>query len=50
MDRGACYATVHGVTRVGHNLATKHQQTLHTDWSTPYLKLLPFQTHTFSEG
>ena len=23
MDRGACQATVHGVTRVGHNLATK---------------------------
>ena len=25
MDRGACQATVHGVTRVGHNLATKPQ-------------------------
>ena len=23
MDRGACWATVHGVTRVGHDLATK---------------------------
>jgi len=23
MDRGAWWATVHGVTRVGHNLATK---------------------------
>ena len=23
MDRGACRATVHGVSRVGHNLATK---------------------------
>ena len=23
MDRRACQATVHGVTRVGHNLATK---------------------------
>ena len=23
MDRGACQGTVHGVTRVGHNLATK---------------------------
>ena len=23
MDRGAWHATVHGVTRVGHNLATK---------------------------
>ena len=25
MDRGAWRATVHGVTRVGHNLATKQQ-------------------------
>ena len=24
MDRGACPATVHGVSRVGHNWATKH--------------------------
>ena len=23
MDRGAWWATIHGVTRVGHNLATK---------------------------
>ena len=23
MDRGACWATVHGVARVGHDLATK---------------------------
>ena len=23
MDRGACWATVHGVTRVSHNLVTK---------------------------
>jgi len=23
MDRGALHATVHGITRVGHNLATK---------------------------
>ena len=23
MDRGVCWATVHGVARVGHNLATK---------------------------
>ena len=26
VDRGAWRATVPGVTRVGHNLATKHQQ------------------------
>ena len=26
MDRGAWRATVHGVTRVGHGLATKQQQ------------------------
>ena len=26
MDRGAWQATVHGVTRVGHALATKQQQ------------------------
>ena len=26
MDRGAAQATVHGVTKVGHNLATKQQQ------------------------
>ena len=25
-DRGALWATVHGVTRVGHDLATKQQQ------------------------
>ena len=26
MDRGAWWATVHGVTRVGHDLATRQQQ------------------------
>ena len=26
MDRGACNATVHEVTRVGHDLVTKQQQ------------------------
>ena len=26
MDRGACNATVHAVTRVGHNLVAKQQQ------------------------
>ena len=26
MDRGACQATVHGVARVGHNLATKERE------------------------
>ena len=26
MGRGACQATVHGVTRVGHDLATKPPQ------------------------
>ena len=26
VDRGAWQATVHGVTRVGHDLATNHQQ------------------------
>ena len=28
MDRGACQATVHGVTRVRHNLVTKQQQSV----------------------
>jgi len=28
MDRGAWWATVHGVARVGHNLATKEQHRL----------------------
>ena len=46
-DRGAWRAIFLGVTRVGHNLATKHRQTLHTNWSAPYLKLLPSQTHAF---
>ena len=27
MDRGAWWATVHGVARVGHDLATKPQHT-----------------------
>ena len=31
MNRGACQATVHGVTRVGHDLATKQQK--HCDMS-----------------
>ena len=26
MDRGACQATVHGVVRVGHDLATKERE------------------------
>ena len=26
MERGACWATVHGLQRVGHDLATKQQQ------------------------
>ena len=26
MDRGAWWATVHGITRVRHDLVTKHQQ------------------------
>ena len=29
MDRGAQWATVHGVTRTGHNLATKPLTTKH---------------------
>ena len=28
MDRGACWATVHGVTRVRHNLVNKQQQSV----------------------
>ena len=28
MDRGAWWVTVHGVTKVGHDLATEHQQQL----------------------
>ena len=36
MDRGAWQATVHGVSRVGHNLATKRQQNvLTTDEKSP---------------
>ena len=29
MERGAKWTTVHGVTRVGHNLVTRHQQHVH---------------------
>ena len=29
MDRGAWWATVHGVIRVRHDLATKERDTLH---------------------
>ena len=32
MDRGACQATVHGVARVGHNLATKPPPPLICFW------------------
>ena len=30
MDRGPWQATVHGVTRVGHDLATKPTKVIHT--------------------
>ena len=29
IDRGAWWATVHGIPRVGHDLVTKQQQQLH---------------------
>ena len=34
MDRGAWWAAVHGVTKVGHDSATKHSTAQHgtTDW------------------
>ena len=31
MDRGAWQATVHGVARVGHNLATKERESSYID-------------------
>ena len=37
MDRGAWQTTVHGVTRVGHNLATK---------PPPYSQPISFFTHS----
>ena len=33
MDRGACWATGHGVTRAGHDLATKPPPPKDTDYS-----------------
>ena len=39
MDRGAWWAIVHGVTRVGHDLATKsHHHPMITDGTCFYLK------------
>ena len=38
MDRGAWWATVHGVTSVGHNLAAKPPSTKHENYKY-YLKL-----------
>ena len=38
MDRAAWQATVHGVTRVGHNLATNHYQALETPVTSPWVK------------
>ena len=41
MDRGAWKPTIHGVTRVGHDLATKHIITLKSlpcDTKIPYSK------------
>ena len=32
MDRGVWQATVHRVTRVGHNLVTEHMSTNHNKW------------------
>jgi len=43
MDRGACWATVHGSQRVGHNLATKQQkqQDVQKQSFPPYPPLKP---------
>ena len=40
MDRGACQATVHGVARVGYDLATKPPP------PPPYSQATPFFTHS----
>ena len=40
MDRGAWQATVHGVTRVGHNLATKLPLPLYSAGRVSYSSLL----------
>ena len=39
-DRGAWQVTVHGITRAGHDLATK-PSTSHTKMSTPMLTVIP---------
>ena len=40
MDRGAWQAAVHGVTRVGHNLATKLPPPLYSTGRVSYSSLL----------
>ena len=41
MDRGAWQATVHGVARVGQDLATKQQQQIPYAYLVPPTPLLP---------
>ena len=41
MNRGACQATVHGVARVGYDLATKPPPP-----PPPYSEPTPFYTHS----
>ena len=43
MDRGAWQATVHGVTRVGHNLSTEHHCISHFWFSNSFLYELTTQ-------
>ena len=46
MDRGVWWATVHGVTRVGHKLTTKWQQQPSLGWTFGKQKLYFFPLHS----
>ena len=46
MDRGVWWATVHGVTRVGHKLTTKWQQQPSLGWTFGKQKLCFFSLHS----
>ena len=48
MDRGALWATVHGVASVGHRLATEQQQQF-LDTPPPFLLLYTWGNLTYSE-
>ena len=46
-DRGTWWATVHGVTKVGHDLATKQQQlSMYTEGTKWLSRLQPMSTDT----